>query len=239
MKTHPPYYNPPYDSPIEDDFAYNIVKYLEPKSKLIPQFEVKTICGTFRIDFVIQGPAGLIGFECDGKDFHDQSRDEWRDAMILGTKAVESIYRLRGSDIYYRLEDILYIVSLWNPELFSASGIINLETLASDEARKARVEVSRSIAMINYEDEEQDSYSSRPPVYLCMERRQKESPSNRRYFWEAAYAFALEVGGGNLDDVINLYRTKNKVDIPAWSFGAYENALFFEAVGEELKDKDE
>lgn len=231
----PSIYNPPYDSPLEDDFAYNIFKYFDKSVEIIPQFEVKTICGTFRIDFVARTGSGLIGFECDGKDFHDQSRDEWRDAMIMGTKTIASIYRLRGADIYYRIEDILYIVSLWNPELFDSRSIINLEILASDEAKNLKVEIPKSIVLINYTEEEQDSYySSRPPQYLCMERRHIQSPTNRRQFWEAAYAFALEIGGGKLGEVINLYRTKNKVEIPAWSFGAYENALYFEALGKEL-----
>lgn len=233
----PSIYNPPYDSPLEDDFAYNIVKHFDKSIEIIPQYGVKTICGTFRIDFVAKGTSGLIGFECDGKEFHDQSRDEWRDAMIMGTNTITSIYRLRGADIYYRIEDILYIVSLWNPELFSSRSILNLETLASDEARDARVEIPKSIVMINYQEEEQDSYySSKPPVYLCMERRHIKSPANRRQFWEAAYNFAVEVGGGNLDGVINQYRSKNKTDIPEWSFGAYENAIYFDALGKVLDE---
>jgi len=59
-------YSPPYDSPLEDDFAYNIFKLFDIDVRIIPQFEVKTICGTFRIDFVAETSSGLIGFECDG-----------------------------------------------------------------------------------------------------------------------------------------------------------------------------
>jgi hypothetical protein len=209
VNSNPPFYNPPYDSPLEDDFALNVTKYLEPTLSLIPQYEVKTICGTFRIDFVVQGPSGLTGFECDGKDFHDASRDEWRDAMIMGTKTVNSIYRLRGADIYYRIEDILYIVSRWNPELFSQRGIVNLERLASPEAKSGLMEVPRSIAIITYKNDEND-WDENGPVHLCMERRHLESPRGKRQFWEAAYRFATEIGGGKLDDVISKYRAQKK-----------------------------
>jgi len=160
--------------------------------------------------------------------------------MILGAKAVDSIYRLRGVDIYYRIEDILYIVSRWNPELFNHRNILNLETLASDEARKIRNEIPKSIVMITYEAEEESPYyAPKPPVYLCMERRHAESPANRRQFWESAYNFALEEGGGKLDDIINLYRTKKKIKIPEWRFSAYENAMYFEAVGKAIEEDGE
>lgn len=46
-----------------------------------------------------------IGIECDGKKFHNASRDEWRDAMILGGEHLDVIYRLRGSDINFYIED--------------------------------------------------------------------------------------------------------------------------------------
>jgi len=215
MDIKPPFYNPPYDSPLEDDFAFNITKYLEPSLSLVPQYEVDTICGKFRIDFVVQGPGGLTGFECDGKEFHDRSRDEWRDAMILGTKTVNAIYRLRGSDVYYRIEDILYLVSKWNPELFSMRGLLNLETLASDEVKAAEMEVPRSIAIVTYKTEYLAGLRNEP-VHLRMERRHLQSPRGKRQFWEAAFRFASEIGGGNLDDVIAQYRAQKIGSEPGW-----------------------
>lgn len=79
-------YQPPYDSPIEDAFAYYFVmKYAAEDVDLTTQVEASTICGKFRLDFVLCAREGFrAGVECDGKDFHNPSRDEWRDAMILG-----------------------------------------------------------------------------------------------------------------------------------------------------------
>jgi len=45
-------YDPPYESPLEDCFAWALSKYLRPGTNLQKQVEVKTICGDFRVDFV-------------------------------------------------------------------------------------------------------------------------------------------------------------------------------------------
>lgn len=211
MKNQSPIYTPPYDSPLEDDFAYHLTKYLEPTIRLVPQFEVKTICGVFRIDFVAEGPMGLIGFECDGKQFHDDSRDEWRDAMILGSNGVEAIYRLRGTDLYYHIDDILYIVSRWNPELFSQRGLLNLQALVSDAVRTESEEYSKSIAFIRYQEDE-----TQVPIDVIIRKRWLCPDRNRRQFLDTAYSFACSIGGGNLDNVISQYRAQKSDSERDW-----------------------
>ncbi len=98
-----PKFDPPYDSPIENDFAYNIVKYLDKGVIFDKQISVDTVCGRFRLDFIAHRSRRRIGFECDGKEFHDNdvgcsARDRWRDALILETGAVEVIYRFPGKE---------------------------------------------------------------------------------------------------------------------------------------------
>jgi len=203
MKTCKPIYNPPYDSPLEDDFAYHITKYLERTISLIPQYEVKTICGNFRLDFMVDTLTGKIGFECDGKDFHDASRDEWRDAMILGSKCVDAIYRMRGQDLYYHINDILYFISRLDPELFSHRGQVNLQTLASDAVRTNSEEYSKCVAFIRYQEDE-----DQVPIDMIVSKRFIENDGGRQ-FLQTAYNFAQSVGGGNLDDVISKYRAQN------------------------------
>jgi hypothetical protein len=210
MSSNNPIYNPPYDSPLEDDFAYHITKYLDPTIRLTPQYEVKTICGTFRLDFVAEAAGRKIGFECDGKDFHDVSRDEWRDAMILGSKSIDAIYRMRGSDIYYHINDILHFISRWNPELFSQRGLLNLQTLASDAVRRNSEEYSKCFAFIRYlEDENQ------VPIDMIVRKLYIDEKGGRR-FLETAYNFACSVGGGSLDEVIAKYRAQKRNNEPDW-----------------------
>lgn len=93
-KFHPePVYMPgKYESPIEDIFAWHITKYLDPSVNFYAQYPVKTICGKFRLDFLVDFRGRRIAFECDGKNFHEPGRDLWRDAMILGTEQVDVIF---------------------------------------------------------------------------------------------------------------------------------------------------
>ena len=48
------YYNPPYDSPIEDEFALTYTKYINENVDFRAQEIVYTKCGQFRIDFIVE-----------------------------------------------------------------------------------------------------------------------------------------------------------------------------------------
>lgn len=98
------------ESSLEEQFAQGLEKYLNPYSEILPQFEVQTILGKYRLDFVVSLNGHIIGFECDGKDYHDDFRDEWRDALILHSKQIDTIYRFRGKDIFTFLDDCIHII---------------------------------------------------------------------------------------------------------------------------------
>ncbi|MDA8119685.1 MAG: hypothetical protein M0Z85_06445 [Gammaproteobacteria bacterium] len=199
-----PIYLPPYDSPLEDAFAYHAVKYLSEVACFRPQWDIQTICGRFVVDFVIESQGGhRVGFECDGKEFHDKARDEWRDAMILGSDALDAIYRLRGPDITYHMNDVLFIVSLCEPLLFSERGHLNLRSLASDDAQQINVDPVETRINITIFDEQEKQLN-----HIFVERRHKVIPSGHRQFWQSAFAFASEYGGGPLDEVIAAYRNR-------------------------------
>ena len=200
-----PTYNPPYNSPIENDFAYHFAnKYAADNINMIPQAEVSTLCGNFILDFLLCTSKGQrVGIECDGKEFHDAARDEWRDALILGENHVDVIYRVRGSDITYHIEDILYLLSRLEPDLFSQRGKINLERLATQEALDVNCDPDESVYMIlSYMD---DNFAS-----LIMEARRRIVPNGKRSFLQNIYRYAVTQGGGKLDEVIARYRRSNR-----------------------------
>src|SRR5205823_6540052 len=60
-----PTYRPPYGSPIEDVFAYSATKYLRKEVRLVPQQKIRTYCGSFRVDFLIQFGKRRVAVECD------------------------------------------------------------------------------------------------------------------------------------------------------------------------------
>ncbi len=194
----PSLYLPPYDSPIEDAFAHSITKYLADAVSLKVQVPAPTICGRFVIDFVLSSPEiGHIGVECDGHEFHDARRDEWRDAVILGGNLVDSMYRLRGSDITYHLDDILYFMGKLEPGLMSERGMLNLRSLSSDEAR--------AHAYTRESDMHHIRYSAPTEGALKLGVRRTAVPPGQRRFWRDAYRFAESIGGGDLESVMRQY----------------------------------
>ncbi|MBI1899873.1 MAG: hypothetical protein HYS13_02010 [Planctomycetia bacterium] len=204
----PPVYDPPFDSPIEDAFAGALVKYLRGGVALKKQVEVATICGRFRLDFVAVSRTGhRVAYECDGSEFHDQSRDEWRDAMILGAGAIDAIVRCRGIDITHRLDDVLFIASRWDAELFSDRGSRILSKLASKRAKLFDAAREPSFALISYPD---PSHQGIEPFFLAMHRRTLRSPPGvRRQFWQSAFELAKAEGGGELNSVIERCRARS------------------------------
>ena len=138
-----PMYAPPYDSPLEDAFARQLVKHLDPSVRLHTQFEVSTICGTFRIDFVVETRSKKVGFECDGKEYHEVWRDECRDALILGSRGVDAIYHFPGAALTYHVNDCLWLATLCDPEIFGDGARGDLDHIASDDARRSAWRIDR------------------------------------------------------------------------------------------------
>ncbi len=194
---------PPYDSPLERLFAHHLVKYVHDEADLRKQVPISTICGTFRLDFVLQRGIKRVVFECDGRDFHDPIRDEWRDGMILGAEAVDVIYRFRGSDLTYHLNDCLFVISRWEPDIFSPRGLLQLEALASDEVRNYVENVQpeqHTWHQITYHKQPESKYSD--PLFISITRNSRHDPLELHIAWRNKFNFAKSRGGGTLDEVM-------------------------------------
>lgn len=129
---------PETESPIEDLFLRAMQRRMAPTAKITPQVEVSTCVGRFRLDFVLDDGLTRIAVECDGAEFHgsEVSRDEWRDAATLGDGVVNLIYRFKGKDLTYRLDDCLMVLGFFHPRLFTTRGLHIIESLASKEVAK-------------------------------------------------------------------------------------------------------
>ena len=202
-------YNPPYDSPIEDVFAWGILKHMDTTTELKPQVEAKTICGTFVLDFVATTTCGRkVGFECDGKEFHDTYRDEWRDAMILGAVHVDSIIRMRGCDLHHQINNVLWIASEWEPSVFSDRGHANLSFLRSDGLNHEFGLPGDSL-FVSHLYRSDDSNCEEPSRIKMFRRTLNNPPTVKRQMWQSYFRFAKGIGGGNLDSAIDRYRSQN------------------------------
>jgi hypothetical protein len=202
-----PYYDPPYGSQIEEQFARLLVKCLHPNGQLQKQSPVHTICGTFRLDFLASNDSMRVGFECDGQDFHHPIRDLWRDALILSRNSVDEIVRLRGTDIYREPEDCLFVLSRWFPELFNERWYANLGAAASYDARRQVANYLKAEkCTIDYSElrDEEDDTILRQASSIEIIRRSGLTKSSRPW-WEAFATYARENGGGSLERVIRNY----------------------------------
>lgn len=193
----------PHESPIEKIFAEQIFKYLSEDAYFEKQVSVNTICGTFRLDFVAECAGRRIGIECDGKDYHDPYRDQWRDAMILDQGQISAIYRLKGKNIYWDIEDCLFALAAYEPQLFSERGLSNLKNLASDSAKSSVID-SVSNNFISTNDSLYFS-SVNEFSYEAISRNCYNPVTYSTEFLKSLVDFARELGGGNLDEVKKQY----------------------------------
>lgn len=145
------FYDPPYERPLEDEFAWHLVKYLTPISGLRYQVKVETLATNTWVDFLVEHGARRIGFEVGDLAEADAQALRYRDALLLGTGAVDVLYRFRGADLMYRIHDALHLAAKWDADLFSPRGRINLRTLASPEARAHQPRPHDAIARVTYD----------------------------------------------------------------------------------------
>jgi hypothetical protein len=132
----------PCDSPIEDIFLWEFQKVAHHDIKVLRQQYCETRLGFFKLDFVLAScttDRPKIGIECDGRNFHSETRDTQRDAAIIAAGSVDKIYRLRGRDIYFHIHDALHLLSQREPWLFSNRGEVLLEQLSAPKALREDV----------------------------------------------------------------------------------------------------
>ncbi|MCC8116580.1 MAG: hypothetical protein LIP18_05415, partial [Planctomycetes bacterium] len=124
-----------FESPIEEEMARILEKFLNPEISFESQTEVQTICGLFRMDFVLSDGKFRVGLECDGREFHKERHhlDEWRDAAILGDGFVDEIVRIPGKAIFYNPNACAYFLSKWYPRFFTERSLQVLKSMIRKE----------------------------------------------------------------------------------------------------------
>lgn len=167
-----PHYEPPYPGAVQDELAWHLVKVLREDARLRSEVEVEIPAshdwpqsGTgpafFTLDLVVEvpvegtdGEVRRIAFEAaggtSGRALRDHDRRLRRDATLLAHGAVDTVYRLRGSDLLGHMDDVLFLASRWDSDMVSERGRINLETLASREAKAVAVRPEQPSVLVPY-----------------------------------------------------------------------------------------
>jgi very-short-patch-repair endonuclease len=119
-------------SPIEHEFLHYFYKFVREDIKVSNQEWCRTEIGNFCLDFVITSGKRRIGVECDGKDYHDPIRDKERDEAIVRAGFLDCIYRSPGNSLWYHGYDVIDLLRMREPQLFSQRGNIVLEGMLYD-----------------------------------------------------------------------------------------------------------
>jgi hypothetical protein len=165
------FYDPPYEAALDDEFAWHLVKYLNPVSGLRYLSAIRTPCGVFRVRFIAERGTLQVGFEWGGAE-EDAESTRLRDALFVGSGMLDVLYRFKESALTQHLCDALYLASRWDPDLFSPRGRINLDTLSTAAARACRIQRDEPIARISYPvDEELPGISETIEVPELVVRR--------------------------------------------------------------------
>ena len=194
------------ESPLEERFIQKLEKYLSPHVTIHPQYKIATIAGKYRIDFVLMVENKKIAFECDGKDFHDEWKDEWRDALILGTGDINTIYRLKGCDIHTFLEDCIYLIYYFDKSLFNERYPLLAPRLISEEVLTQVVESEvgwyEHICVV-YQKKSGDG-DDLGSMQLSIERRNKDSKGH----WQVLLDEAKQNPGKSLTELMEIRKSK-------------------------------
>ena len=145
------------ESPIEHEFLHAFYKVISDQVTIEGQVDCHTPIGRFRFDFVVKHLGRKIGFECDGKNFHDRQTDLSRDAAILKTGLVDIIYRVPGKSLWFYTYEVLDLLRIEEPDLFSSHGNGLLDAILDDGAeREDNREIDHVIRTLRKEDEDSE-----------------------------------------------------------------------------------
>jgi hypothetical protein len=173
MRVLPPSIEPPYDSPIEDFFFWHLNQYVEASVRFEREDNLATICGAYKLYLIaVLANGRRIAFECDGQPFHESFRDAWRDALVLATKTVDSIYRFNNLFVVNKVDDLLFLLSRYEPTLFSEGGLPKLEELASSAVKKIDIHASPDTFICPYaEDESSVAFLAKLYIHSLLKSR--------------------------------------------------------------------
>ena len=189
------------ESPIEQILLNHIIKYLSDETEVIVQLPIKTISGNFRADIALRNNDRIIILECDGEEFHtkeiNKKYDEWRDTLILFQKRAETIYRIKGTDIYNNINSIIYLIYKFEPEFFNTE---YGETLPKKEINNIRTEKRINCTFINNDGRE-------IPSSINVKRKNLKSDFDR--FWLKYVLYSLTYPEKDIKKLIELMKSKH------------------------------
>lgn len=184
------------ESPIEEDLARALSATVRPPARWGNQVPAPTICGTFRLDFLLEHGGLRIGLECDGADFHSPFRDRCRDALILWSGHADQIVRISGRDLAHAPMAALALYARFERRAFPSISAEGLDRM------------SRWLMGVEWHDDEHleaDLEGEPFPHRLRLTWRSKDSACPSADWMRHFYDFAWRLGAQSLDQTIEAY----------------------------------
>lgn len=112
-----------FESPLEVTLYEKISSYVggANNTRIEIQVPAKTVETTYRLDMVVYCQGRMIGFECDGSEFHSgfgsYYKDIFRDSCLLLDTDIKTIFRISGKDIHNeeKLPICLFMANKYEP----------------------------------------------------------------------------------------------------------------------------
>lgn len=145
------FYDPPYESALDDNLARYLVAYLSPAASLVYKSRIWTPWTECRFDFLVD-----LGTRRVAIDYTDTPQNvrtalvEDNDALALGSGNVDVIFRIRQEDLLERAFDVLYLMAKWDPAMFTPYGRRVFADRASAEVLSVEPGAADELAMVHY-----------------------------------------------------------------------------------------
>lgn len=193
------------ESPIEQILLNHLIKYLDVETNVSVQVDFKTIGGTFRADIVLQKGRKKVILECDGEEFHTQENnewyDDWRDALLLKSLEVETIYRIKGKDIYSNINEIIFILNKYEPDLLSHKKVISItESCKSTEVTEDSFRKNINIKYITEFEKE---------VRYTLEVKRKNLRNGYDIFWDKYVLYSSIFENKSIKDLMKIMKQEH------------------------------
>lgn len=146
------FYDPPYDSELDDWIARNLIAYLSPAASLEYKANIRTPWMRCRFDFLIDLGTRRVAIDyTDTPEHVHTALVEDNDALAMGSGNVDVIFRIRRRDLEERLFDVLHVLAMWESTLFTPYGRRIFSNRASSAVRRAAPSTANDLVVISYE----------------------------------------------------------------------------------------
>lgn len=152
------FYDPPYETPLDDRMARYLVAYLSPAASLSYQSRVWTPWMECRFDFLIDFGTRRVAIDYRDTPENLRTAVEDHDALALGSGNVDVIYRVRRTDLSENPFDVLNLIARWDAHLFTPHACRLFAANATNEALGVRVGDGDDLAAVAYRASTPDRY---------------------------------------------------------------------------------